>query len=101
MRAPIEKIRGRGVMGFAGGIAIPNDGEGGWVVIAKRMQNQGVDHAEHGGVGADAEGQGDDDGESDPGRSPENTQGKSEILREGFHEFQEKAVSTSYRARPG
>ena len=55
------------------------------VGIRQRLEQQRVDDAEDGGVGADADGERDDDHQRQRGRAPQRPDGVAEVLQEGSH----------------
>jgi hypothetical protein len=55
------------------------------VGIRQRLEQQRVDDAEDGGVGADADGERDDDHQRQRGGAPQSPDGVAEVLQEGSH----------------
>ena len=55
------------------------------VGVGKRVEQHRFHHAEHGGVGADAKGQGDDGDCGEAGRAPEQPQRIADVLEEAIH----------------
>ena len=54
--------------------------------VGKRLQEHGVNDAENGGVGADAESECEDGNDGEAGRLAEHANGEAEVLPAGFNE---------------
>jgi hypothetical protein len=78
---------------YAPRVAIEHQRQRARIVIAQGVQQQRVHQAEHRAVRPDAEGQRQNHGQRDSGGSQQNSEAKSQILQQRFHEFREKAVS--------
>ena len=61
--------------------------------VGQRLQDDGVDDAEDGGVGANAERHRDDDGEGVAGLLAQAAQAVADVLREGFDQARQPGVA--------
>jgi hypothetical protein len=62
-----------------------DDDQAGRVTKWKRTEQDGIDHAEDGGIRADAEGQGENGDEGESGISGENAERIAQIVQDGIH----------------
>ena len=86
LSAPVVEFGG----GRAGPVAVGSDvhhlHDAVGVGIAERLEENGVDHGEDGGVGSDAEGDGGDGGDGEGGTGEEGAEGVAKVLPEIIHE---------------